>query len=125
MAKADVEDTLYEMDVLLPIVSSAVIINLLAFITAQIGWGAFNTAMQSTNLVSHSLQGFYFISTTMITVGYGDIAPKNHWGQFVAILMHVQSLLLIVGMFSSLMSFGLKGDTGTDGDSGAVEDWSI
>jgi hypothetical protein len=47
---------------------------------------------------------FYFTMTTFFTVGYGDISPNNWLGQLIAIFLMIQSFLLIIVVFASLMS---------------------
>jgi hypothetical protein len=103
-ARADSVDDMYELDILLPFVFSAIIINVFAFITAQNAWSRFaisNLPVDTHDTLLTIVQGIYYVSTTMTTVGYGDIVPKNYWGYLVATLMQVQSLLLIAGTFSA------------------------
>jgi hypothetical protein len=38
----------------------------------------------------------YFVSTTLSTVGYGDVHPVPVWGYFVAIALHIQQIGLFV-----------------------------
>jgi len=47
-------------------------------------------------------QCVYFGVTTMATVGYGDISPANPWGQFVALMMILDSFSLITLVLASL-----------------------
>jgi hypothetical protein len=112
---AEIHDELLETDVLLPIISSSVIVNVLAFTAACVGWDSFasaQTVLDPRRFGNLLLQGLYFVSTTMVTVGYGDIVPKKALGQVITMAMHVQSLLLIVGMFSALMSYGIRSNQG-------------
>lgn len=40
----------------------------------------------------------YYVTTTVSTVGYGDILPNDDWGYIVAIILHLETI--------SLLSFG-------------------
>lgn len=110
-ARPDLKDDMYELDVILPLGLSAVAINVLAFIVGQIAWHSFlssQVALDPCQPGQLLLQGVYFVITSMSTVGYGDIVPHTLWGQMIAILIHVQSLALIIGLFATMISFGVR-----------------
>lgn len=108
----DAGDSLYELEVIVPLGISAVAANLLAFCVAQNTWRAFacQIALNVRNVGELLLQGTYFVITSMSTVGYGDIVPRNLWAQVIAVLIHLQSLSLIIGLFATLISFGVRTD---------------
>ncbi|MGL5833685.1 MAG: ion channel [Waterburya sp.] len=47
---------------------------------------------------------FYFTTTTFLTVGYGDIVPKDWIGKLVSLLIMAQSFMFIVVVFALVMS---------------------
>lgn len=49
-------------------------------------------------------QCIYFIATTFVTVGYGDIIPVNGKGQLIAFLIEIQSFSLVVIVFAALIA---------------------
>lgn len=101
-----------EISMFVPIAVTAIIVNVTAFCVAQIGYAGFASAQLPVGNVHEPARLFwnalYFVSTTFSTVGYGDITPQTWRAQLVTMLMHAQGLLLIVGMFSALISFGLR-----------------
>lgn len=48
------------------------------------------------------LQCIYFVLTTIVTVGYGDISPNNGWGQLVAFLIMMCGFSLITLVLASI-----------------------
>jgi hypothetical protein len=104
----DTRDEMSELNIFLPLFFCVVVVDGLAFLAAQSGLDAFKTELHVTNLIPQMFQAAYFVSTTMATVGYGDIIPKSTVGQIIAMLMHVQSFLLIVGLVSSFVAFGVR-----------------
>jgi len=107
--KPDPTDAVSEVTLLFPMIVSALAANILAFMVASNGWGSFSVkdGMDLSNQAILLVQALYFVSSTMLTVGYGDIVPKNILGELEAIAMQFQSALVVVGMFSALISFGL------------------
>jgi hypothetical protein len=103
-------DNLYELEVILPLGISALAANLLAFCVAQNTWQSFacQVPLNVCRTGELLLQGAYFVITSMSTVGYGDIVPHDLWAQTISILIHLQSLTLIIGLFATLISFGVR-----------------
>ncbi|MDP9025262.1 MAG: NAD-binding protein [Candidatus Eremiobacteraeota bacterium] len=73
------------------------------------------------NLHLNVLTAMYFVTTTMTTVGYGDITPCLHcptqalgarelWGMFVAILMMVAGIL-VFAVFTATVTSALQAAT--------------
>jgi hypothetical protein len=107
----DTEHDMYELDVFFPLAVSAITINVLAVVVAQYSWDSFVSSQVALDVSKHwslLLQSTYFVATTMTTIGYGDIVPHRLWGESVTILIQMQSLFLIVGLFSTMISFGLN-----------------
>jgi hypothetical protein len=117
----NVADDMYELDIFLPLGLSAMTINVLAVMVARVGWHSFISSQvpfDDSQRWALLLQCIYFVSTTMTTIGFGDILPSNLWGQVVTTLMQLHTLLLLVGLFSTMMSFGLRG-VGQGSDNGS------
>lgn len=109
--KPNTKDDMYELDVILPLGLSAISINVLAVMVAHIAWSAFTSSQIQLDPSHHwslLIQSIYFVITTMSTVGYGDVGPRTLWGQVITILIHLQSLALIIGLFTTLMSYGIR-----------------
>lgn len=101
-----------EITVFVPVLISALLVNITAFCVAQVLYAGFSSAQVPIGDISDlprlCWNAVYFVSTTLSTVGYGDITPQSWRSQMVTVSMHAQGLLLIVGMFSALISFGLR-----------------
>ncbi len=46
----------------------------------------------------------YFATTTLVTVGYGDIVPANSYGQIVAFMIELQSFAVLALVVASLFN---------------------
>ncbi len=79
----------------------------LAFLEIKNGWSEnnwinkYNSSIISASWLEKSMYSFYWSSTTMITVGYGDITPSNVYEAiFVTVAMYFGC-----GFFSYLLSY--------------------
>jgi hypothetical protein len=125
-SRPHIVDDMYELDVILPLGLSAIAVNVLAFSVAQIAWSSFSSSqipLDSSRSWALLIQSTYFVVTSMTTVGYGDIVPRTLWGQVVSMLIHVQSLSLIIGLFATMISFGIRlADTSPSNEPRAKEE---
>lgn len=61
-------------------------------------------AHEPFNWAAVYLQCVYFALTTLTTVGYGDIAPRNGFGQLTTSLLLVQNFIFLVIVVSTIFS---------------------
>jgi hypothetical protein len=60
------------------------------------------------------LQCVYWVTTTLATVGYGDIVPHNGYGQLVAFVLETQAFALVgLGVASLFASAASRSEGGT------------
>ena len=57
-----------------------------------------------SHLMNSIFQMAYFTTTTFVTVGFGDITPKNIFGQIVALLIEIQAFSIVALVLASLLS---------------------
>lgn len=53
---------------------------------------------RKTNILETCIDGVYFSTTTIATIGYGDIVPIKYWSKFIVSLEHI--LLIYLTYFS-------------------------
>lgn len=94
--KAEMKKRPYTMLVIVTCIAMAIC----AFCVRTFEYGIFDSNSNATNLKGdndlQNLQNcFWLIIVTMVTVGYGDMYPKSHFGRFVVIIASILGMLLV------------------------------
>jgi hypothetical protein len=102
----------YELVTLVPLILTVAASNVLMVLSSAISWKAFNICdgLSPLHGMDCVIDSMYFVSETISTVGYGDIHPADKVGKLLSILMNAQGMILLLGVASSLLTFGLTRD---------------